>query len=260
MKTINDLAFAQAGDQTLLLNLHFPADAPPGSGFPVIVWVHGGGWRGGDRKTPPLLALERGYVLAAIEYRLTPRATWPAQLDDCRNAVRLVREHARQYNLDPERIGAWGKSAGGHLVALLALQSGLPANRQAPWRIRAGCDYCGPSDLELFAEPKWRGRFALLHEVICDLLGGPIEERRELARDASPVRFAHAQCAPLRIVHGDLDDVVPVEEAETLYRALKAVGAATELDVARGVGHNCSTVETDAQTMKFFERTLHLPA
>lgn len=257
MITHKDIPFSEGGQPALLMDLHVPESPGP---HPVILWVHGGGWRQGNRLTPPLLVVERGYALAAIDYRLTPHGTWPAQLDDCKAGVTFVRKNAHKYDLDPGRIVAWGKSAGGHLVAMLALVSGLPANATATWRVQAAADYCGPTDLELFEQTEWRTRFPVLHEVICALIGGPIEKQRAVARDASPLRFVNARCAPMRIVHGDLDEVVPVEEAVNLYRELQKVGAEVELEIAKGVGHNVTSVETDAATLDFFDRQLQGPS
>jgi acetyl esterase/lipase len=255
---IDNLEYSRPADGApLQLDLHIPENrnARP---LPVIVWLHGGGWRGGNRLTPPLIALQHGYAIAAVEYRLSGRATWPAQIDDCKNAIRYVRTHAKEHGLDPNQIVAFGKSAGGHLAALIATMTGASINdTDRSCHVAAACDYCGPADLNRYTDPKLRAEFAVMHEVIVSLLGGPIEEHRELARHASPDSHATANCPPLLIAHGEADKTVPVEDSRILYDALKKAGAAdVELRVLPGVGHHIASVDMETYVMKFFDRVL----
>jgi len=114
-----DLVYASPNGLDLRLDLYRPAAKAPDP-LPVVIWVHGGGWKNGSRHKCKAAALvTRGFAIASIDYRLTDQAQWPAQLNDCRDAVRWIRDHAHEYGLAPERIGAWGSSAGGHLVALM---------------------------------------------------------------------------------------------------------------------------------------------
>jgi acetyl esterase/lipase len=170
VKSIPDVKFATVDGKDLLLDMFLPVppddvSKEPGSAsgpFPVIVWIHGGGWQEGDRHGCPAEHLvPRGYAAVSIEYRLTTVAPFPAQIQDCKGAIRWVRAHAREYNFDPERIGVWGASAGGHLAALLGtssaekqLEGDTGGNLDQPSNVQAVCDWFGPTDLlKLFKVP-----------------------------------------------------------------------------------------------------------
>src|SRR5262249_50393585 len=135
------------------LDLYIPA-TPKG---PLLVWIHGGGWRGGSKDVVeyrPFLA--HGYCLASVEYRFSQDAIFPAQVEDCKAAIRWLRAHAGEYGYDPKRIGAWGASAGGHLVALLATTGhvrdfDVGENLEQSSAIECGIDYFGPTDF-----PNWK--------------------------------------------------------------------------------------------------------
>jgi acetyl esterase/lipase len=129
VRFLGDLEYARAGDKALLLDLYLPQTGPglpTGHGpWPTIVWIHGGAWRMGSKDNPHAARqAQRGYAVASIGYRLSQEATFPAQIHDCKAAVRWLRAHAKQYNLDPARFAAWGASAGGHLAALLGTSGG----------------------------------------------------------------------------------------------------------------------------------------
>ena len=151
MKVHRNLMYAQAGPHALRLDLYIPNDVP--GPYPLIVWVHGGAFRMGDKANPiarPLVAY--GYAIASINYRLSHQAIFPAQIHDCKAAVRWLRAHAAGYDLDGARVGAWGDSAGGHLVAMLGAAGDVPelegdlGNLEHSSRVQAVCDWYGPSD------------------------------------------------------------------------------------------------------------------
>ena len=151
-----DLAYVADGHERHKLDLFVPekADGP----LPLIIWVHGGGWQNGSKDgCPPLRGgyAGRGYAVASINYRLSQHAPFPAQIEDCKAATRWLRAHAREYNLDPNRFGVWGSSAGGHLVALLGTSGDVKAfevgaNLDQSSRVQAVCDYYGPTDFIAF--------------------------------------------------------------------------------------------------------------
>ncbi|NIA21582.1 MAG: alpha/beta hydrolase fold domain-containing protein [Anaerolineaceae bacterium] len=152
VKAFGDLEYAKVGERPLLLDLYVPekAEGP----LPLVVWVHGGGWRAGNKRFCRALPMtRRGYAVASIGYRLSGEAPMPAQIYDCKAAVRWLRAKAGKYNIDPKRIGAWGASAGGHLVALMGTSGGLKdlegdlGNADQSSRVQAVCDFFGPSDL-----------------------------------------------------------------------------------------------------------------
>jgi acetyl esterase/lipase len=120
VKAHRDLVYVEGGHERHKLDLYLPekAEGP----LPLLIWVHGGGWQNGSKDgCPPLRAgyIERGYAVASINYRLSGHAVFPAQIEDCKAAIRWLRAHAKEYNLDAKRFGVWGSSAGGHLVALI---------------------------------------------------------------------------------------------------------------------------------------------
>src|SRR5882724_12604171 len=152
-----DVEYARVGNRPLLLDLYLrDASTEPA---PVVVWIHGGGWSAGDKfPTPAARLVAAGYAVASIEYRLTGEAKFPAQIHDCKAAIRWLRASARKYNLDAAHIGVWGHSSGGHLVSLLGTSGdvkeleGAEGNTDQSSRVQAVCDFCGPSDFAAFFE------------------------------------------------------------------------------------------------------------
>jgi hypothetical protein len=156
VKSHRDLVYVEGGHERHKLDLYLPekADGP----LPLIIWVHGGGWQNGSKDgCPPLRGgyIERGYAVASINYRLSGHAVFPAQIEDCKAAIRWLRAHAKEYGLDAKRFGVWGSSAGGHLVALLGTSGDVKefdvgANLDQSSRVQAVCDYYGPTDFTVF--------------------------------------------------------------------------------------------------------------
>ncbi len=152
---VKDVEYGVGGERKLLLDIVRPKH-PPAGPMPVLVWVHGGAWLGGD-KSSGIWRLapyaQKGYFCATISYRLSQVAVFPAQIEDCKCAIRYLRAHARKYNIDADRIGVWGSSAGGHLVAMLGTAAeakdleGTGGWKAQPSKVQAVCDWCGPSDL-----------------------------------------------------------------------------------------------------------------
>src|SRR5262249_27137576 len=147
-----DIHYVPNGDSAQTLDLYYP-QKPAEKPQPLLVWVHGGGWTGGSKTPVPYLnQLTRGYIVASIEYRFSQKAVFPAQIQDCQAAIRWLRAHAKQYNIDRERIGVGGGSAGGHLVALLGTSGGKKAfpaiggNEDESDRVQAVCDLFGPTN------------------------------------------------------------------------------------------------------------------
>lgn len=257
VKLLADVEFGKGGGRPLKMHLLLPEKKGQGK-LPAIVWVHGGGWRngnnqGGLRRLPELV--RRGFVGASIEYRLSGEAPFPAQIEDCKCAIRFLRAHADQFGIDPERIGVWGSSAGGHLVALLGT-SGHVAELEGKggWekfssKVQAVCDFCGPTDLMLFRNDNPRGTIGLL-------LGGQPSTKKDLARSANPLTHLTREAPPFLIVHGDQDKTVPLEHSRLLADALKKAGVPVTLLVAEGQGHGLGGPEVMRAVTEFFEKTL----
>lgn len=235
-----NITYATVDDVELKLDLYLPKS--PEQERPVLVWIHGGGWRGGNRADCPLVWLTgEGYAVASISYRFTDVAIYPAQIHDCKGAIRWLRANAEKHKLDVSRIGVAGASAGGHLAALLGttggvfeLEGSVGGNTSHSSRVQAVLDVFGPSDLIAFAETKPRKDVLGLLEL---LVGGPISEKADLAKLASPVHHLTADDAPLLILHGDKDSIVPLSQSEILDKAYKEKGLTSTLVVIRGAEH-----------------------
>lgn len=241
-----DVEYGRIGDRPLLLDLYLPQEATARA--PVVVWVHGGGWSKGSKdRCPATWLTEHGYAVASIGYRLTDEARWPAQIDDCRAAVRWLRSHADEYHLDGKHVGAWGGSAGGHLVALLGTLD-APAGEVVSSRVQAVCDWFGPSDL-LTMPPNvltaGRTEADLAKSNGAKLLGGTVRDRPELAKQASALYHVSADDPPFLIMHGDQDGSVPLEQSRRLYDQLKTAGVTTTLKVLAGAAHGGKAFQTD---------------
>lgn len=239
-ETVNDVVYAAVGGRALHMDLLRPAQPGP-EPLPVIIEIHGGAFTRGtrDAERNRLLA-EHGFFTASIDYRLAPEATFPAQLHDAKAAVRWLRAHAKELQIDPLRIGVWGESAGGQLAALLGTTGnvaelegygGWAGHSSAVQAVYVGCavtDMFEHKRLMPLEDPPG---------VTEALLGGPLERSSEIARLASPVAHVHAGCPPFLIVHGDADHHIPIRNSELLYEALRATECdATFIRIARA-GH-----------------------
>jgi len=240
-----DLEYARPAGIPQRLDLHVPDGAGP---WPLLVFIHGGGWQSGDKTLSPagaqLRQASRGYAVASVNYRLSGVASHPAQVHDCKAAIRWLRLHAAEYRLDPERVGVWGSSAGGHLAALVGTSADVLAleGEEAPGstaRVRAVVDWYGPSDfpnLKAQALP-CSGDHSTATSPEGKMLGCAVAECPEKAREASPITWVSADDPPFHIVHGTNDCTVPPLQSETLHEALLAAGVDSSLTMIAGAGH-----------------------
>lgn len=264
------ITYGRAGDVDLKLDLAQPDGEGP---FPAIVFIHGGGWFQGNRQVYQhqiVEAAKRGYVAATISYRLmqfdeaqkettTAEPIFPAQIHDSKAAVRWLRANAEKYQVDPERIGVTGASAGGHLSLLVGLTdpaAGLEGEGGHPdqsSRVQAVVNVFGPTDMaECFRTSSVAWIFRLV-------MGGTPEQAAERYAAASPVTYVSRDDPPVLTLHGDQDELVPIAQAETLDEKAKAVGAPHTLLILRGQGHGFggpSAVEAAEATWKFFDEHL----
>ena len=257
-----NIEYGRAGDKPLLLDLYRPQNS--GGSLPIVMWVHGGGWNKGSKdRCPATWLTDHGYAVASINYRLTDEAQWPAQIDDCRTAVRWLRSHADEYGLDGSQVAAWGGSAGGHLVALLGTLD-APGNETVSSRVQAVCDWYGPSDL-LTMPPNvlspGKTEADLANSNGAKLLGGVVRDRPELARQASAIFQVSADDPPFLIMHGDKDPGVPLDQSQRLHDKLKVAGVSSTLKVIEGAGHGgkeFQTPEVRQIILEFFNRHLRV--
>jgi len=268
VKALRDVEYARADGTSLLLDLYVPEEGPD-KALPLVVWIHGGGWRAGSKEGCRALPLAgEGYVVASINYRLTHEAVFPAQIFDCKAAIRWLRAHAQEYHIDPDRVGVWGSSAGGHLVALLGTSGDVKAlegdlgNPEQSSRVQAVCDWFGPTDfltMRQQASERRRRLDAARPSAELQLIGGTIDERRGLAVLASPVTYVSEDDPPFLIAHGDSDPVVPVQQSQLFHDALKKAGVDSALLVLEGQGHGFRSRGPHEAAVAFFERTLRGP-
>jgi acetyl esterase/lipase len=220
-----NVPYVSGGGPQQQLDLYVPTEH---KNEPLIVYVHGGGWEHGDKmgdswNPDNLQLLWDGYAMASINYRLAaPTAIWPAQIQDCKAALRWLRAHAQEYGYDPNRIGVIGESAGGHLVAMLGATNGdktfdVGENLNVSSDVTCVVDLFGISDFTL--------PMPALVTNLKALFGGSPSEHPELARSASPVNYVHASQPPLLVVHGTADKLVPYLQAEVLVEAMEKAGA-----------------------------------
>lgn len=218
------------------MDLYFPQRVVT-TPWPVAVYIHGGGWRGGDKsrgsgfaEVPALR--EAGFLVVSLNYRLAPAYTFPAMIEDVKCAIRSLRAHADAYHLDPERIGVWGTSAGGHLAALLGTADASVGWDGGPYagvssRVQAVVVMFGPADLPALARQAVEaGREDGLQHLL-EVFDATAPDDPALAA-ASPVTYASPDDPPFLIFQGDRDEVVPPEQADLLAEALQAAGVPVE--------------------------------
>jgi acetyl esterase/lipase len=255
-----NICYAQINGQELLLDLYRPAEV--NEPLPLIVWIHGGAWQAGDKKFFPIRGLEQdGFAIASINYRFTDQAIFPAQIHDCKAAIRFLRANAGRFGIDPNSIGAAGDSAGGHLAALVGTSGGVRelegrvgGNLEYSSTVRAVCDWYGPTDFLAFADPDQFD--PQRHPVVEKLFGGPVTQKKQLARAASPISHVDPKDPPFLIMHGDKDNVVPLDQSIRFYEKLKKAGVPAELIVVEGAGHGFPNKQQIEQLRDFFVKHL----
>jgi len=262
-----DVSYGVADGQKLLLDVFQPL-APRTQAQPAVLLVHGGGWTKGDKAELRGMgeAMARfGYVAFAVNYRLTTETGnhWPAQIDDMQRAVRWVRAHAAEYGVDPLRIGAFGGSAGGHLVTFLGTtdtrNNSDPALATYSSRVSAVVDMSGPTEL---VEPyEGKAKYgAAVTELERKLFGKPLAQAAAQARDASPLFLVDAHSAPFLIFHGQNDELVPLEQSEKLHAALQKAGVESKLvihDEGHGFSKKANWDRFFSETFAFLNSHLH---
>jgi acetyl esterase/lipase len=237
-KVARDVTYGTADGVALKMDIYYPKMSD--GAVPAVLYVHGGGWTKGDKRAgagsteiPELVS--RGYLVAAINYRLAPQYKFPAQIEDVKCAVRFLRANAATYGIDPYHIGAWGGSAGGHLVALLGVTdvnagfecTGGYANQSS--RVQAVVDMFGPTDLTAIFQGAGT---QLMKEVF-----GTADKSSDIVKRASPVTWVSSDDPPFLILHGEEDILVPPSQSKILYERLIAAGVPATLVIVKNAGH-----------------------
>lgn len=249
------IPYSRPADGELLLDAYLPRGEGP---FPAVVVIHGGGWRSGDRFQLALHAwwfARKGIAAFAIDYRLAPLHPWPAQIHDCKAAVRWVKTHARECRVDPERVGAYGYSAGGHLAALLGTADGSAglegdAPEGAPdTRVAAVCAGGAPVEFRDTVPAS---------KALVYWLGSTLDERPEVYHAASPIAHVSPDDPPFLFYHGTADALVSPDEPRRMKEALEAAGVEAEIHPVPGAGHILAALSPTAvqKAARFFQEKL----
>ena len=247
-KLTEGVVYAEKGGRELKVDIY----ASKKDGLkPAVLIVHGGAWKSGNRKQLKRYAdplARRGYVTFAIDYRLAPTHKFPAQIEDCRSAVQFIRKNAEKFGVDPERVGAAGYSAGGHLVCLLGV-TGEKDAKGGDTRVQAVAAGGAPTEFRFMPDGG---------EGLSFWLGDP-EENKENFKNASATAFASADDAPTFFFNGDADRVVPLLWTQPLVSSLKAVGVEAELHKVEGAGHMRAAGDAEAlsEAWDFLDKHLH---
>jgi acetyl esterase/lipase len=275
LKVVKGIVFKTVGGTSLDLMLLQPAEKKFEK-TPFVVFIHGGGFGGGDkfhvlRRDAMGVArglTRQGVAFASIEYRLASggASTVNDSVADCKDAVRFLVKHAAEYNLDPNRIGTFGESAGGNLTLTTALGADTdypcdPALADAPAKTRCVAAYYGPVS---FTDPALtKGSNFEFPQRLVSILGGPLEEHRDLAKKLSPIELLRPDSPPIFLAHGDADKVIGVQNSIAMRDAAQAKGVPVELIISKGAGHGFggdaidpTIEEINRRTVEFFLKYL----
>lgn len=261
-----NVVYASPSGEKLAMDIAMPKGEGP---FPCIVMLHGGAWQLGSRRemtvrrtdlrgnTRPSWieqAADRGYVAAAVSYRLAPKYQFPAMIEDARSAVRFLRADAKKYRIEPDKFAAMGLSAGGHLALLCGMcdkSAGFDVgeNLNVSGKVQCVIDFFGPTDLKLYSESE-----GIEDGYLVPVFGKKCKSDPSVFKKASPMTYVCKDCAPVLILHGNLDLIVPIKHSEMLEKALKDAGVCTEMVTVPFGGHGgWSTREMAKPTAEMFK-------
>ena len=256
-KVIKDVEFAVIQGQSLKLDLYLP-DKPKGSG--LVVWIHGGGWHKGSKEKCFITWLpQHGYTVVSISYRLSSVAKFPAQLHDCKGAVRWLRTNAEKYGYNPKKIFVAGASAGGHLTALMATTSGhkllegkVGGNLDRSSSVQGAIDYYGPTDFILRSKTQ-PSRANEKGSVVYELLGGGAHEKVAAAKLASACYHVSKDDPPLLVFHGTKDRTVLLDQSQAIATAYKKAGLPIKLHIIEGASHGGNSFYSGENAKRLLE-------
>lgn len=259
-----DIPYATAGGHRLLLDLHLP----PGAGHPpLVIYLHGGAWRAGDKGEVPAFLVHSGYAVASLDFRSSELARFPANVHDIKAGIRFLRANAARYGYRADRIAVSGSSSGGHLAALVGTTNGHPElegevgeHARESSAVQAIITWVGASNLATIIQQSTPDGLKVRVPAVQLLLGGLPDEVPELARLASPVAHVDGDDPPILILHGDQDLTIPVNQALELDGAYRRAGRVAELMIIPGAGHVARPFFNDApavnRAVEFLHRTI----
>jgi len=266
--TIRDIPYADNDNPRQKLDLFLPKTRKSDKPLPVVAFIHGGAWmagnkNGGGRMVAPYVASGE-YAGASIAYRLSQEAIWPAQIHDCKAAIRWLKANAKKHKLDPDRIAVWGTSAGGHLAAMLGvsgdvkqLEGKIGGNLEFDSRVACVVNWFGPTDMLTIGKYPSGLKHDAPNSPEAKHLGGAIHETKPAARSASPVTHASKGDAPTLTMHGTEDRTVPFNQGERIHEALTKAGVDSVFVKMIGAGHGgFRQPETQERVKAFIEKYL----
>jgi len=263
-----DQHYADNDNPKQALDLYLPKQRKSDKPLPVVAYIHGGGWARGDRLGAASGCIQTArtgdYAAVAIGYRLTGEASFPAQIHDCKAAIRWIRGHAKELNLDPDKIGVWGSSAGGHLSSLLGTSGGvkdlegdLGSFDELSSRVTCVANLCGPEDFNVALMFDKEGQPIVQDEAVKGLLGGTYVEKPDAATAASPLTHVSSDDPPFIHFHGTRDQRVSYKHAELIHAALQKAGVPSQLvPITDGAHGSVSHPEVRVRAMQFMSRHL----
>ncbi len=271
-RLIEDVAYLPTGEIRQKLDLYLSPgseDARAGSSTnklapkPLVVWIHGGGWQSGDKKSarrddrlPEILKTGR-YLGASLNYRLSQQAKWPAQIQDCRAAIHWLRENADQYGINPQKIAVWGSSAGGHLASMLGVSSTGNEQEVSSSQVQAVINYYGPSAFLRMDDYPSKIVHHSANSPESRLLGFPIRQNRKRAREASPFHHVISNLVPFIHFHGIRDQLVPYNQSLIFHQKLLSSGNSSRLITVTNGGHTMPGSFTKKLVIPFLDFHFH---
>ena len=272
IKAERNIPYVENGHRNQVLDIYLP-ETPSEKPLPLMIWIHGGAWMGGSQANPPALYLvKKGFAVASIQYRFVNDAKWPAQAFDCKAAIRFLRANAAKYHFDPDRFAVGGDSAGGHLAAFIGTSGDVKemegdlGNTNVSSRVQAVVDWFGPTDLLAMGDQAGPNSMIKHNDANAPealLLGGPVQEKKELAKTANPLTYIDKNDPPFLIMHGDNDQLVPLAQSKMLAKALTDAGVDATMKTIPGAGHEdpkFRSAENQQLMEDFLRRALKIPA
>lgn len=262
-----DLPYAATENPRQRLDLYLPKSRKSDKPLPVIVFIHGGGWQAGNKSSGignigPFVS-SGDYVGVSVGYRLTNEAQWPAQIHDCKAAIRWIKANAKEYGLDASKIGVWGTSAGGHLVSFLGtsgdvkeLEGTLGKHLDQDSKVNCVVNFFGPENFITMVtqESTMDRKTSDYPEAL--LIGGRVQDKQEAAKAASPTTYVSAGDSAFLTAHGTKDPLVPYAQGQEIDAALKKAGVESLLITMTNGGHGFRSPELDQRVQQFFDKHL----
>ena len=252
--TTQDLIYARSPQGELHLDLYLPQNAKKDF---LIIWVHGGAWKSGDKMNPPKTLVDQGYAMASINYRLSTEAIFPAQIHDIKAAIRYLRANAKSFGLSAKNVILWGSSAGGHLVALAGLSNGdkylegVLGNYQSfSSDVQGIIDFYGPTNLESILDQSTPHGLEVRIPALQLLYGADPLTSKDIAKKCSPIQYVDADDPAIFIAHGDQDNQVPINQSIELFGKCKKSDLNVVLEFVYGNGHGGYGFESNEMTQK----------